>query len=456
MQTRSKKPMFTVVVIVIAALITDVSLNTIYVYIPTNQSTPASRLEIFWTIGIIYIIAQFLLLEFVKKKSIGIRGNAQLHLNLIHRIVTVVQYTLAAVFIFLISDMILTSSYRAAVLMAVVGVSYSLAIVMLALLAQRFFSWFRSNRNSVVLLYGLSSATLAINAALTLAFMSVILLFLSWANIYPHMGLGSFVPFITSGSATETLNYAYATSSIISFMLSWVATILILRHYSPKLGKIKYWVIVGVPLAFFLLQFLPLFPAIISMFSNSQAFLFVFYAFIPTFSKPIGGILFGIAFWAAARSLGNRSVVSDYMIISAYGFVLLFVSNAAIVLSNLSYPPFGVAAVSFMGLSSYMILVGIYSSAISISEDSRLRDSIRNFARKESRLLDSIGTAHMEQEIEKRVITLTKQNQDRMVEETGIQSSLTEEDMKQYLEEVINEVKKEKATTTNKTNNGNT
>jgi hypothetical protein len=59
------------------------------------------------------------------------------------------------------------------------------------------------------------------------------------------------------------------------------------------------------------------------------------------------------------------------------------------------------------------------------------------------------------EEIQKRVIELTKQNQDRVVEESGIQSSLTEEDMKQYLQEVINEVQKYK-TTTNKTNNGDT
>jgi hypothetical protein len=48
----------------------------------------------------------------------------------------------------------------------------------------------------------------------------------------------------------------------------------------------------------------------------------------------------------------------------------------------------------------------------------------------------------MEQEIEKRVIVLTKQNQDRMTEESGIQASLTEEDMKESLQQVIDEVKK--------------
>lgn len=100
-----------------------------------------------------------------------------------------------------------------------------------------------------------------------------------------------------------------------------------------------------------------------------------------------------------------------------------------------------------------MVLIGIYSSAISVSEDSKLRQSIRTFALKESRLLDSIGMAQMEQQIEKRVIEIAKRNQDKMTEETGIQSSLTEEDMKQYLEQVIREVKMQKSTT-GKTNDG--
>ena len=45
---------------------------------------------------------------------------------------------------------------------------------MLGLLAQCFFSMFKSNRNLVVLLYGISDAMLAINAAFTLAFVGAI------------------------------------------------------------------------------------------------------------------------------------------------------------------------------------------------------------------------------------------------------------------------------------------
>lgn len=108
----------------------------------------------------------------------------------------------------------------------------------------------------------------------------------------------------------------------------------------------------------------------------------------------------------------------------------------------ISYPPFGLSTTLFTGLSSYFIMVGIYSFAISISEDSELRRSIRRFAIKELKLLDSIGWVHMEQEIQKRALRLANVQEETMIEQTGIESSLNEDDMKDYLNEVINEVKK--------------
>jgi hypothetical protein len=47
----------------------------------------------------------------------------------------------------------------------------------------------------------------------------------------------------------------------------------------------------------------------------------------------------------------------------------------------------------------------------------------------------------MEQELQKRVLTIAKKNSDNMIEETGVQPSLSEYDMKQYLEEVLKEIK---------------
>ena len=128
------------------------------------------------------------------------------------------------------------------------------------------------------------------------------------------------------------------------------------------------------------------------------------------------------------------------MIIAACGLVLLFVSNQAIVFVNYLYPPFGFATISFIGLSSYLLLIGIYSSAVSVSGDSKLRRSIRGIAMQESRLLDSIGSAQMEQEIQKKVLRVTKEQEKALREETGVHSSLNEEDIKRYLSKVLQEL----------------
>jgi hypothetical protein len=60
------------------------------------------------------------------------------------------------------------------------------------------------------------------------------------------------------------------------------------------------------------------------------------------------------------------------------------------------------------------------------------------------KFLESIGTAQMEQELQKRVLTIAKENSDIMTEETGVQPSLTEDEMKEYLNMVANEIKRTK------------
>lgn len=48
----------------------------------------------------------------------------------------------------------------------------------------------------------------------------------------------------------------------------------------------------------------------------------------------------------------------------------------------------------------------------------------------------------MEQEIQKRVIVLSRKTTHTMAEQTGIESSLSEEDVKEYLHEVLTELKR--------------
>jgi hypothetical protein len=88
-------------------------------------------------------------------------------------------------------------------------------------------------------------------------------------------------------------------------------------------------------------------------------------------------------------------------------------------------------------------------SAISVAQDETLRRSIRKSV-KDMKFLESIGTAQMEQELQKRVLIIAKENSDDMTEETGVQPSLTEDQMKEYLDMVSNEVKRTKHDTLQK------
>jgi hypothetical protein len=153
------------------------------------------------------------------------------------------------------------------------------------------------------------------------------------------------------------------------------------------------------------------------------------------------GIIFGAAFLSIARTLRQGSVVREYMMIAAYGFVLFYVAGSAM-LSQAAYPPYGLASVSFTGISCYLIYRGLYAAAISVSQDAALRHSIRNSVKEQSKLLDSIGTAQMEREVQTRVMALTKKASDTMTEKTGVEATMTEDDMKTYLEFVISEIKK--------------
>jgi hypothetical protein len=321
-------------------------------------------------------------------------------------------------------------------LQVVVWINYLFVIALLGFLSLRFLSWFKSNHNLVVLAYSLAIMMISINAGFTVLYVTDEL------TGKPTNIQSELTPLAPYSSVYNVFNSGYAITSVMSFILTWIATVLLLHSYSKRVGRAKYWILVSIPLVYFLSQFQPLFLDVLTPFRLSEPVLFgVVYTLFFSATVPAGGILFGIAFWSVARKMVLNKV-KQYMMISAYGMMLLFSSNQAAGLVLAPYPPFGLVTVAFFGLASYLIFLGIYSSAISVAEDSTLRQSIRRFAIKELKLLDSIGTAEMEREIQRKVVVFTKRNQEQMLEETGIASSLTEQDVKEYLELVINDVVK--------------
>ena len=155
----------------------------------------------------------------------------------------------------------------------------------------------------------------------------------------------------------------------------------------------------------------------------------------------LSGIIFGAAFLSVARTLRKDSNLRKHMMIAAYGFLLFYVAGSARV-DQAAYPPFGMAAVSFTGLSCYLIYVGLYSSAVTVSQDATLRLSIRKSLTDQAKFLDSMGSAHMEKELQSTVLNIAKKHADVLTEKTGVEASMTDSDIKEYMAMVLNEIHK--------------
>jgi hypothetical protein len=231
------------------------------------------------------------------------------------------------------------------------------------------------------------------------------------------------------------------TSMVGYFVLTWAGTILLLIHHMKRVGKIKFWILVTLPLIYFMSYYINLYevtnpdsPVTQALSSN-----FIIPILLFTYSIALCGILFGIAFYSIARSIKENKEIRIFMLITAYGFVLFFNAADATVLQA-GYPPFGLANVSFVGLSAFLIFVGLYSSAISVSKDVQLRSFIKKSVKDEAKFLASIGTAQMQEELEKRIMTITRDKSEEISQFDEISPSLSEDEMKRYLEEVIREV----------------
>ena len=131
----------------------------------------------------------------------------------------------------------------------------------------------------------------------------------------------------------------------------------------------------------------------------------------------------------------------NYMIIAAYGFVLFYIAGSAATYQA-AYPPYGLISVSFTGLSCYLIYNGLYFSAVSISQDMTIRQTIKKSVMEQSKLLHNIGTAEMENEVQKQVLATARKTSESMTDKTGVEASMNEDDMKAYVRLVIKELDK--------------
>src|SRR5687767_4985018 len=365
----------------------------------------------------------------------------------VFKITLLTQIFLFSLLLLLNSQVILLNYYSIHVITITLFVSYSLSFFILFFLTYKFLHWYNIKRNYLLLFYSLAFITIFLESIFKLSF-TEIMIFFKPQSIFP-MTIGSSV-FIPANSPQFYLNNIFPILSIISFIFAWIASSIMLKEYSNKLGwRIKYWIIVSIPLIFYIIQFFVQANSqiIFELTSNVTSFSITLTT-IFIFSKLIGGLLFGIPFWIIAKTINNLAIKTS-MTIAGFGFVFLFLTNQANGIVVSPYPPFGITTSLFFGISSFLVMIGFYCSALYMSEHRDIRRIIKNDIRKYD-LLTQMSNKFIEDETINYINHFKKSSKSELfVNYPGL--FLNDEDIKQYVKNVINEIsKKDNNSTDNK------
>jgi hypothetical protein len=403
------------------------------------------------TVFIGYGMGSWLLLGYITQVSKEIRAKSR-SINIMHWTVIIIQFSL----FFILLSMLFNNNNRflSPLVFAVSSVTGS---IVLGVITYKLFSWYRlSNfKNLVILFYGIAAFTLASSiledAGTKLLMVQVIeektppgttveSSFLYKPSekydgeiIYKIVNPDTTILYVIPNSSLVYYNLLNSTVLPIAFVFRWIASSTLLRSLYQRVGKLSLvlWIILSLPLIFYMIGKAPGFFTGESLAGVDEQYRY-FFRLLFRIGTIGGNILFGLVFFIFVKSLAP-SKLKDYLIMVGIGETIVGISLSTSAIE----PTYGVAAHSLVLLSSYLFSFGFYLSAISISNDSSLRKSIKGSAHD---LVGTIGSAQMEQEIEKKVTKIIQIQQKEMEKQVGgFSSEVTETNVKDYVRLAIKE-----------------
>ncbi len=274
---------------VIITILVDSEIGVIADFIP-EQISSSVGLVIFIGIAIIFAVTQYFILSYIKQSNKETNAKA-LNLDLTYWIVSIGQYILVGILAYVILQIIIAQQYSIVTLYTSHVISYGLWIITLGLLARAFFSWYKlSNKNTMVLILAISMIAYVINGIAGLAsYMDML------AQQKPVVTSNdiAFFPEFSIASLGSQIGLVNQIASGIAYVLTWIGTIKLLHPYIKKLGKTKFWIIMGGAMLYYLISF-PLF--VLGYYNPSENVDAMTNILIFSLGGIFTGIIFGAAF----------------------------------------------------------------------------------------------------------------------------------------------------------------
>jgi len=378
------------VIIIMVTLFIDMEISNEAHLFYKNIST-GFGVAVFILISFVYLAAQQYVLSYSSKQPFEIQVESS-SFRIIQRIINFMIFFIVICFLTIIFQILFSEYYDSVFLLLVLLTTNAVNIIAMSIMASKFFTWYQSRRDPTILIFGTMYCIIAITAFVTILFMGAILMGQPEKIDQTIMVT---LPVIEQDTIISLLNYLYYYLAVISYVITWIITSLLLKDYVNKIGKLKYWIILSLPIVFYLSQLaVTQFGLFIPQDTTDNFTFQMWFLFFYTPSSLIGGILFSLPFYLIIKKTKTSKPLENFLRITAYGLILFFAAGSATVYHT-PYPPYGLLTVAVIGPSSYLIALGVYYSARIISRNRTIVSRMKS-SNKYSQFFASIGSAEME------------------------------------------------------------
>jgi|SRR5215203_4203274 len=397
----------------------------------------------------IFIISGIILLNWTYKitylKDIK-NKNSKIYFGLIFLIYSILSSTLIITTI----QLSYLKSYSNLVFYLSSYISFISSLCFLSILSFKFFQWYLKGKNRYTLFYGVLFSLYCVTLILALIYL------LSGLATHPSTVNYTSPRELRAGTYSINIEFQnniailYDIFFIILFLLAWILTVLMLKQYSRRIGIYKFWIIVSLPLLFYLMRYegiiIDLFnlddilklSSLGTIYPNIGAAIYA--AFINS-NIQATGVFFGLSFLAILLKLKNSQLQND-MLITIIGMMILFASRDFHSIFLNSLPPNGVITTSFMVLGSFMLFNGIISFLKLAVRDKEFYGDLITRLESDTELLKNIIVSEKEMELGKKIKPLMDYSHQWQKEhEYG---SMKPEEIKQIIKDVISEYRERK------------
>ena len=403
------------------------------IYFNTSEPSQSFNLSVYIFLVLVFVITNYFLLRYSMQYVLSKRKSK---LWIYSWAIVICQTLICVTLFFPILQLFLFKSYSILSVETAAYLAHVLALISLAILAYQFINWFRSNHKFIIFMYACALCIFIVSVITSITFFNF-----KFSSYVEEIKLRSIKSSILDspsfGSSIKFLILFYDYLTIASFVCAWIPSVILLRTYSRS-GTIKFSFLIILPLIYFLIPFI---STHLGFFDNlrlefGRQFNLV-YSIIFAPYKQVGAILFGLVFLTTASKI-KRKNLKLLLSISGIGLTVFFASTVTHGLKYIVAPPFGIVTVSFMGLGSFMLLIGITTSTRELAKDFRIRSEIQKSIGEQFSFLKTLSSTEREQSLQKtvkRIVSKTALSTDSESEEIA-----QEEDYKTMVKEVLDEL----------------